>query len=95
MTMECINTKQNDIEIITFEQNSRPVSSRKLRFQIGLMLFIGSFCLVAGLSLLYFPDPIGFMTGLGLMLPIPSCCYFAWRDYRGLQECRFAPQAGR
>jgi hypothetical protein len=87
VTIERINTRQNDIEIITFEQNSRPISSRKLRIQIGLMMFIGCLCLAAGLLLLNFPDPIGFMTGLGLLLPIPSCCYFAWRDYRGLQLC--------
>ncbi len=94
MTVEYVNTRQNETEIVIFEQNSRPISRRRLRMQIGLMLFIGCFCLATGVGLLYFPDPIGAMAGLGLLLPIPSCCYFAWRDYRGLKEYRVALGGG-
>jgi hypothetical protein len=88
MTLECIETRPNDTVIMICEETSRPIASLKLRVQIGLMLSIGCFCLIQGLRLLYFPDPLGTMTGLALLLPVPSCCYFGWRDYRALKQGR-------
>ncbi len=94
MTLERIDTRPNDTVMILCEANSRPIPSLKLRVQIGLMLLIGCFCLTQGLRLLYFPDPLGALTGLALLLPVPSCCYFGWRDYRALQPGR-ALRTGR
>ena len=88
MTLECIDARPNDTAIVICEATSRPIPSLKLRVQIGLMLLIGCFCLTQGLRLLYFPDPLGILTGLALLLPIPSCCYFGWCDYRALKQGR-------
>jgi hypothetical protein len=88
MTLECIDTRQNEAVMILCAEISRPISTLRLKVQLGLMLFIGCLCLATGLRLLYFPDPIGTMAGLGLMIPIPSCCFFAWSDIRTLEQVR-------
>jgi hypothetical protein len=88
MTFEYTETRLNDTEIILCEENPRPIPYLKLRAQIGLMLLIGGSCLIAGLRLLNVSDPLGPMTGYALLLPVPSCCYFMWRDYRALRQGR-------
>jgi hypothetical protein len=82
--------------IVSCEPNSRPVPGLKLRIQPWLKLFIGFLCLMQGLCLLCFTDPLRIVMGLVLLvISVPSCCYLGWRDYRELQEDRFVSGAGQ
>jgi hypothetical protein len=58
----------------------------KQRVQPWIVWGIGLFCLTQGLRLMFFSDPIGTLTGFGLLLPVPGCCYLGWRDYRRLAK---------
>ena len=95
MTLELVDIRPNDAQIVAFEQHPRPLSRLRLKVQFGLMLFIGCACLATGLRLLSLPDPLATMAGLGLLIPIPSCCYFAWRDIQVLKEDVVAFPGGR
>jgi hypothetical protein len=90
MTFEAIHIRQSNSAILPGRQNSRAIPSLTLRLQPWLKLIIASICLTQGLRFLSDFDPIGNLMGFGLLVSVPSCCYFGWRDYRALQEARIS-----
>jgi hypothetical protein len=86
MTFNAIDTRKNDTLMIICEPTSQPIPSLKLRVQPWLKMFIACVCLTQGMRFLNSNDPIGTLTGFGLLIALPSCCYLGWRDYRGLKQ---------
>ena len=88
MTFEFIDTAKNDTLMIISTDPVRPVPSIKLRVQPWLKLAIACICLTQGLRLVTTADSMGILMGLVLLICIPSCCYFGWRDYQALKGAR-------
>jgi hypothetical protein len=95
MTYEFIDTTQNDTLMVICTEPARPAPSLKLRVQPWLKAAIACICLTQAGRFLTAHDPAGTLTGLALLLPIPSCLYLGWRDYLGLKHATAGYSAGR
>jgi hypothetical protein len=95
MTFEFIDTTKNDTLMIICTEPTQPAPSLNTRIQPWLKLVIGAVCLSQGLRLLAAGDAIATLMGLGLLICLPSCCYFGLKDYQGLQQARAGRSARR
>jgi uncharacterized membrane protein HdeD (DUF308 family) len=91
MTPECVETRT-----MAMIPTSRPalgaLSQVKRKSQFWFPVVTGTLSLITGLPLVFGSQPIGALRpiatlmGIGLLMSLPSCCYYAWR-YRA----HFAP----
>ena len=88
MTYEFIDTTKNDTVMVISTETAEPSPSLTLRVQPWLKAAIGGICLTQGLRFLSTPDSIGKLVGLVLLISIPSCAYFGWRDYQALKRAQ-------
>jgi len=88
MTFEFIDTaKKNTLMIISTEP-VKPVPTLKACAQPWLKALFACICLTQGIRLLAASDPIATLMGVSLLISVPSCCYFLWKDYQGLRQSR-------
>ena len=85
MIFDYVDTAKGDNLVILCAEPVQLNPKPKLRVQLGLKGFLACVCLSQGLRLMDAGDPIGMMTGLALLVCVPSCCYLGWRDYAALK----------
>lgn len=90
MTLETALVSEQDAQVVI-----EPVGSWKQKMGPWLVWGIGAFCMMQGLRLLWMSDSIGFLAGLGLLMPVPSCLYLGWRERRKHDRVRVTMPSGQ
>jgi hypothetical protein len=88
MTFETIDAILDEPMMTICEEPTAPAPNLRRRLQPWLEILIGVVCLTQGVRFMLFSDSIATLVGLGLLTPIPTCFYLAWRDFLSLKESR-------
>jgi hypothetical protein len=73
---------------------SKPTTNFKQKYQHWAVWSFGLIGLIEGLRLVAFGADLSYLVGIGLLIPVPTCFYLGWRDYRKSTVLRSAVSRG-